>query len=97
LFISNVLSGTVVRVNLQISGAGVSDAEVMYQVAQTYALLGDKNSALLLLRHSIDNGFSCYPYFVRDPLLDPLRSEPQFSQLLHDARHRHEEFQRNLS
>jgi eukaryotic-like serine/threonine-protein kinase len=71
---------------------GVSDAEGIYKVAQAYAVLGDKDSALHMLRHSIGGGFFCYPYFVRDPLLQNLRNEPEFQTLLNQARQRHEEF-----
>jgi hypothetical protein len=44
------------------------------------------------LRHSIDGGFFCYPYFVRDPLLQSLRGEPEFRVLMNQASHRHEQF-----
>jgi hypothetical protein len=50
-----------------------------------------------VLRRSVEDGFFCYPYFTRDPLLDPLRCEPEFSELLHNARHRHEEFQHKFA
>jgi tetratricopeptide (TPR) repeat protein len=71
---------------------GVSDPELIYKVAQAYAVLGDKASALHMLRHSIDGGFFCYPYFVRDPLLQSLRGEPEFRVLMNQASHRHEQF-----
>lgn len=71
---------------------GVSDAEGIYKVAQAYAVLGDKTSALHMLRRSIEGGFFCYPYFIRDPLLDNLRREPEFQQLINQALHRHEQF-----
>jgi tetratricopeptide (TPR) repeat protein len=76
----------------RIEERGVSDPELMYKVAQAYVLLGDKHSALHMLRHSIDGGFFCYPYFVHDPLLEPLRAEPGFDDLMTQARHRHEQF-----
>ena len=76
----------------RIEEQGVTDAEGIYKVAQAYAVLGDKTSALHMLRHSIGGGFFCYPYFVRDPLLQNLRSEPEFLTLMNQARQRHEEF-----
>lgn len=82
---------------VQIVKYGVSDAEAIYKVAEAYSVLGDKASALRLLRISIDSGFFCYPYFVRDPLLDPIRPQPEFAQLLRHARHRYEEFQRQVA
>jgi DNA-binding winged helix-turn-helix (wHTH) protein/TolB-like protein len=71
---------------------GVSDAEGIYKVAQAYAVLGDKVSALRLLQKSIAGGFFCYPYFVNDPLLNTLRQEPAYSNLLNAAQQRHEQF-----
>lgn len=71
---------------------GVSDAEAMYKIAQAYALLGDKSSALRMLRQSINGGFFCYPYIKGDPLLESVRDQPDFANLLETARKSHEEF-----
>jgi tetratricopeptide (TPR) repeat protein len=76
----------------KIEERGVSDPEGMYKVAQAYAVLGDKPSALHMLRHSIGGGFFCYPYFISDPLLQTLRGEPEFEALINQARQRHEQF-----
>ena len=76
----------------RIEERGVSDPELMYKLAQAYAALGDRASALHMLQHSVDGGFFCYPYFVRDPLLESLRADPEFGQLLNQARTRHEKF-----
>ena len=74
----------------------VRDSEASYKIAQAYAVLGDKASALSVLRRSIENGFFSYPYFVKDPLLNALRAEPEFTRLLASARERHEAFKRLL-
>jgi len=71
---------------------GVADPEMMYKIAQAYAMLGDKTSALHMLRHSIGGGFFCYPYFARDPLLQNIRGEAEFDSLMNQARQRHEQF-----
>jgi serine/threonine protein kinase/TolB-like protein len=76
----------------KIEERGVSDPEGIYKVAQAYAVLGDKTSALHMLRHSIGGGFFCYPYFERDPLLQSLRAESEFQSLMNQARQRHEQF-----
>lgn len=76
----------------KINERGVVDPEATYKVAQAYASIGDKTSALRVLRRSIENGFFPYPYFATDPLLDPLRSESEFSQLMNSAHQRHERF-----
>ena len=69
---------------------GVGDPEATYKIARAYAVLGDKASAMRTLRMSIENGFFPYPYFTTDPLLDTLRQEPQFPQLMSMAQQRHE-------
>jgi TolB-like protein len=82
------------RTESRIEDRGVSDAEGIYKVAQAYAVLGDKASALQMLRRSIAGGFFCYPYFEHDPLLQNLRNEAQFQALISQALHRHEQFKR---
>ena len=74
----------------------VRDSEATYKIAQAYAVLGDKASALSVLRRSIENGFFSYPYLVKDPLLNALRAEPEFTRLLASARERHEAFKKLL-
>jgi eukaryotic-like serine/threonine-protein kinase len=76
----------------EIEDRGVSDPELMYKVAQAYAILGDKEAALHMLRHSIAGGFFCYPYFERDPLLQSLRGSAELQDLMNQAYHRHEQF-----
>jgi DNA-binding winged helix-turn-helix (wHTH) protein/TolB-like protein len=71
---------------------GVGDPEATYKIAQAYAVLGDKASALRMLRYSIEHGFFPYPYFVTDPLLEPIRNESEFAQFTSIARERHAAF-----
>src|SRR5262245_5125514 len=85
------------EVEEKIIKSGVADAEGVYKIAQAFAALNDKPPALRLLRRSIDGGFFCYPYFTNDPLLDNLRGEAEFAELMERARSRHEEFKRRFS
>ncbi len=71
---------------------GVGDPEATYKIAQGYAVLGDKASALRMLRYSIEDGFFAYPYIVNDRLLESIRLEPQFPQLMNIARERYTTF-----
>jgi DNA-binding winged helix-turn-helix (wHTH) protein/TolB-like protein len=71
---------------------GVGDPEGAYKVAQSFAVLNDKPSALRMLRYSIENGFFAYPYFIRDPLLVNVKREAEFPELMEIARRRHEAF-----
>jgi DNA-binding winged helix-turn-helix (wHTH) protein/TolB-like protein len=75
-----------------ISERGVMDPEATYKIAQAYASMGDKASALRVLNQSVENGFFPYPYFVSDPLLDGLRNEHAFLRVINTARQRHEAF-----
>jgi DNA-binding winged helix-turn-helix (wHTH) protein/TolB-like protein len=83
-----ILHGLETRINER----GVFDPEAIYKIAQAYAAVGDKTSALRVLSHSIGNGFFPYPYFAADPLLDSLRNEVEFTRLMGKARDRHERF-----
>jgi DNA-binding winged helix-turn-helix (wHTH) protein/TolB-like protein len=71
---------------------GVGDPEGTYKIAQAYAVLGDRISAMRALRMSVESGFFSYPYLSKDPLLNDLRREPEFDQTLSTARQRHEAF-----
>jgi hypothetical protein len=55
-------------------------------------VLGEKSSALQMLQHTVEGGFFCYPCFVSDPLLAPIRSDSEFQRLTAEARQRHEQF-----
>lgn len=78
----------------RISEKGVHDGEAMYKIAQVYAMLGEREAALRMLQHSIESGFFCYPYFVKDKLLDNIRNLAEFQKLLDLARTRHEKFRK---
>jgi tetratricopeptide (TPR) repeat protein len=79
-------------VESKINERRVGDPEAIYKIAQAYAILGEKSSALRVLKQSIENGFFPYPYLAADRLLDGLRNENEFSQLMSVARQRHEAF-----
>jgi eukaryotic-like serine/threonine-protein kinase len=76
----------------KIEKLGVSDAEGIYKVAQAYAVLGDGTSSRRMLRRSVEGGFFCDPYFESDPLLNNLRRDPEFAEIMAQARERHEQF-----
>jgi non-specific serine/threonine protein kinase len=49
-----------------------------YQIACTYAVLGQPGKALEWLERTIDGGFACWPLFQRDPCLKTLHDSPEF-------------------
>jgi DNA-binding winged helix-turn-helix (wHTH) protein/TolB-like protein/Tfp pilus assembly protein PilF len=71
---------------------GVGDPEGIYKIAQSYAALGDRASALRVLRGSVEGGFFPYPYLAADPLLEPLRKEPEFGEILEMSHRRYQRF-----
>jgi tetratricopeptide (TPR) repeat protein len=74
----------------------VPDGEVTYKLAQVYALLGDQAAALKNLELAIRQGFFAFPYMERDPLVQTLRSHPDYFRILDIARKRHDEFKRRF-
>jgi DNA-binding winged helix-turn-helix (wHTH) protein/TolB-like protein/Tfp pilus assembly protein PilF len=76
----------------KIGERGVGDPEATYKIAQAYSTLGDKAAAVRALRRSVEGGFFSYPYLVADPLLDPLRKEPEFAEILNVSQRRHQAF-----
>jgi len=76
----------------KIGERGVGDPEAMYKVAQAYSILGDEPAALRTLRGSVEGGFFSYPYLATDPLLDRLRQEAEFAEILGVSHRRHQAF-----
>jgi tetratricopeptide (TPR) repeat protein len=71
---------------------GVGDPEGMYKIAQSYAALGDRASALRVLRGSVEGGFFPYPYLANDPLLESLRKQAEFGEILDMSHRRYQTF-----
>ena len=46
--------------------------------------------ALEALERAVAEGFFCYPALIRDPWLDSLRADPEFTSIAGRARERHE-------
>jgi DNA-binding winged helix-turn-helix (wHTH) protein/TolB-like protein len=84
------------RLESKIRERGVGDPEATYKIAQAYAVLGDKTSALRALRTSVESGFFSYPYIAKDPLLCDVHNEPEFAQILNVAHQRYEAFRNSL-
>jgi eukaryotic-like serine/threonine-protein kinase len=61
------------------------DPEGLYYMARALARLGSHEKALDRLDRAERGGFFCYPFFVRDPWLDPLRANARFSEILRRA------------
>jgi TolB-like protein/Flp pilus assembly protein TadD/predicted Ser/Thr protein kinase len=53
--------------------------------AISYAAEGDREQAMAWLQKSAANHGSEFPYEVRDPLFDPLRSDPRYVKMMQDV------------
>jgi eukaryotic-like serine/threonine-protein kinase len=74
------------------------DAEAIYQtVVKPYGLIGEAAACARYFRVTVEKGFFCYPYMVRDPDLDPVRSSPGVQEVLALAKAKHEEFKKKWS
>jgi len=62
------------------------DHHVAYALAAAHAQLEHRSEALHWLRQAAETGFPCYPWFARDPLLQPLRDDSEFTQFLEELR-----------
>jgi tetratricopeptide (TPR) repeat protein len=57
-----------------------------YALGTTYAQLRDPATAVRWLSQATATGFACYPWFERDPLLDPIRNDARFSAFMRERR-----------
>jgi TolB-like protein/DNA-binding winged helix-turn-helix (wHTH) protein len=57
-----------------------------YGLGTAYAQLGDATTALRWLSQAAATGFTCYPWYQRDPLLDPIRGDPGFAAFMGELR-----------
>jgi hypothetical protein len=57
------------------------DAEELYRNAEILSLSGQPNAALRELQKAIHGSYCAYPAMDKDPLLDGIRSTPEFAGL----------------
>jgi len=67
-------------------------SESLYIIAQSYALLNDQEGCIRILKKAIDGGYFNYPFMLRDPFLDSVRTNPDFQIVLALAKEKHEAF-----
>jgi TolB-like protein/tRNA A-37 threonylcarbamoyl transferase component Bud32 len=66
------------------------DHHAAASLAAAWAQLGDAAAAVTWMERAAATGFACYPWFARDPLLDPVRSDPAVLALLDRLRLQHQ-------
>ena len=67
---------------------GYMDHHVAYSLGAAYVQVADPIEARRWLASAVNTGFPCYPWFERDPMLDPLRNDPEFQHLMAELRSR---------
>lgn len=58
-----------------------------YGLGTAYPQLREPATAVRWLSQAAATGFSCYPWFERDPLLDPIRKDSRFIGFMRELRH----------
>lgn len=81
-----------IRLMRDVEKSAGEDGEMLYKMAQAYAQLGDRASALRVLRRAIELNFCPYAYFLRDPMLEPVRGEPGYRAAMELARRHQQAF-----
>lgn len=74
------------RTLLAAAERGMVDHHVAYSIGVAYAQLGNGPSAVRWLRTAAETGFRCYPWYARDPLLEPLRRDSSYQALEEELR-----------
>ena len=65
-----------------LANRGFMDHHMAYAIGETYAHLGNADTALQWLEKAATTGFPCYPWYERDPMLEPLRRHGGFQRFL---------------
>jgi len=74
--------------------ASQKDCQVSWHIATFYSYLDDKDQSLDWLENAVDRGFINYPFLIEhDKLLENLRGEPRFQQLMERVKHEWENFE----
>lgn len=73
---------------------GNEDGRIRYQMARIYSAQGDKAAAYKWIQKAIDAGWVRYRLAMRDPLLENLRGEEQFQQMMAQVKAKVDEMRR---
>ncbi|WLT31828.1 hypothetical protein [Geothrix sp. PMB-07] len=64
------------------------DGEFTIRLAEAYALVGDRASAMEMASRAFARGFGCTAWYERSPMLEPLRTLPKWKALLQHLKER---------
>jgi tetratricopeptide (TPR) repeat protein len=74
------------EVDLRLSRLRPGDASVFYNVACSYSLLRQMDSALEALEKALALGYNEFKFLMSDPDLENLRKDPRFNKLMEKYR-----------
>jgi tetratricopeptide (TPR) repeat protein len=74
------------EVDLRLSRLRPEDATVLYNVACSYSLLKQMDSALEALEKALSLGYNEFKFLMSDPDLENLRKDPRFNPLMEKYR-----------
>ncbi len=72
----------------ELDGLRGADGEFTFNLAEAYALLGDREGALDLAGRALAQGFACTRWYEQSPLVAPLKGSPRWEALLQTLRER---------
>jgi len=77
------------RLDLKLSRLLPHEPEVHYNLACSYALLGEKKKAIETLRKAVILGYRDYSHMQEDPDLESLRNDEEFKEIIRICRLAH--------
>ena len=68
------------------------DGDQAYWTGGIYAMLGDRQRALLWLRRAVELGDVNYPWFQKDKIYDSLRGDAEYQTIMADVKKKWEAY-----
>ncbi|HJV90829.1 MAG TPA: tetratricopeptide repeat protein [Holophagaceae bacterium] len=78
----------------ELDGLRGADGEFTFNLAEAYALLGDRDGALDLAGRALAQGFACTRWYEQSPLMAPMKGSPRWEALLQTLRERQARLER---
>ncbi|MBI3131805.1 MAG: tetratricopeptide repeat protein [Acidobacteria bacterium] len=72
----------------ELEGLRGADGEFTFNLAEAYALLGDREGAFDLAGRALAQGFACTRWYEESPLMAPMKGSPRWEALLQTLRER---------
>jgi tetratricopeptide (TPR) repeat protein len=70
----------------EVQSGDYMDHHVAYSLGLAFAQLNEREKAVEWIRKAAETGFPCYPWFERDPMLEPLRNDSNFKSFMTQLR-----------